>query len=955
MRFNIPLDPLSKGENKTRKYPLLRGVRGVFSLIVFIIGFNVQAQLFEQDSIPQYDFIRYDLNRLSVKDSSTLGPFFEKLWVIESKDSTKARILHIGDSHIQAGYFSGKVRECLHNGLGCGTRERGFVFPYGLAHTNGPINYGAKYTGDWKGFKSSSNITHSDWGLTGISASTKDDSTTLKIYSNNHTFESYRFSKVRLFYRDTADAFKVSLTADGIDSVAITMDDFGCYKTFDLQGISDTLYFTFTKDSLDLESGFILQGIDLLSDFPGLSYSEVGVNGAKVKSFLRCQDFNAQLSTVNPDLIVVSLGTNDAYNINFDDSVFYYYYDSLIQIVKASAPEASIILTTPGDAKRYRKTLMKENIVIRNAILKLAKQHNASVWDFFNIMGGYGSINKWYEAKLCSADRLHFNEKGYHLQGDLFYAAIANAYNDYTAERRVKPLIIKEGVDYDKLISGIFTHDPKEPMFFSHYLFWIFFSVFFLIYAFVYKNLKARSVYLFAISLFFYYKAGGFYFSLLILSTLIDYFIGNRIFNSSEQGTKKGWLTLSVILNLGLLFFFKYTGFFVDSLNQVLGTDFKAYNVFAGLGNLFSSGNFDVTAIILPVGISFYTFQTISYSVDIYREKIQPVKSIFDFGFYVSFFPQLVAGPIVRANEFIPQIYKEYKLTYQDFSRASILIIGGLFKKMVISDYISTNFVDRVFESPLKYSGFENLMGAYGYTIQIYCDFSAYSDIAIGLALLLGFSLPLNFNKPYLSTNITDFWRRWHISLSSWLRDYLYIPLGGNRKGKIRTYINLFITMLLGGLWHGAALKFVIWGGLHGVALAVHKGVTARLPKISDSKNLILKFLSWALTFHFVVFCWVFFRAPNWESINQFFGQIIYKFDWLHIKNYLSAPEYVTIFTVILFGYISHMIPDKFELKVQQIFSNKWWPSVGVIGILTIIFIYQFKSSEIQPFIYFQF
>ena len=924
-------------------------------ILLCLIGVQLNAQLFEEDSIPQYDFVRYDLNRLSVKDSSTLGPFFDKLWTIETKDSTKARILHIGDSHIQAGYFSGKVRECLHKGLGCGTRERGFVFPFGLAHTNGPINYGAKYTGTWNGFKSASNITKSDWGLSGISASTKDDSTTLKIYSNNHTFDAYRFNRVRLFYKDTADAFKISLRADGIDSVQVSEDDFGCYKTFTLQGVSDTLYFTFSKDSLDEEFGLIIQGIDLLSDYPGLSYSEVGANGAKVKSFLRCQDFTSQLSTVNPDLVVLSLGTNDAYNLSFDDSVFFHHYDSLIQIIKASAPESAIILTTPGDAKRYRKTLMKENIVIRNSILKLAKKHNASVWDFFNIMGGYGSINNWYEAKLASSDRLHFNEKGYHLQGSLLYAALANAYNDYTAKRRVKPLIINEGVDYDKLISGIFTHNPKEPMFFSHYLFWIFFTVFFLIYAFVYKNLKARSIYLFGISLFFYYKAGGFYFSLLILSTLIDYFIGNQIFEAKNQSKQKRWLTLSVFLNLALLFFFKYTGFFIDTANQLLGTNFKAYNVFAGLGNVISSGNFDITQIILPVGISFYTFQTISYSVDIYRKKIQPVKSIFDFGFYVSFFPQLVAGPIVRANEFIPQIYKEYKLTYQDFSRACILIMGGLFKKMVISDYISTNFVDRVFESPLKYSGFENLMGAYGYAIQIYCDFSAYSDIAIGLALLLGFSLPVNFNKPYLSTNITDFWRRWHISLSSWLRDYLYIPLGGNRKGKVRTYVNLFITMLLGGLWHGAALKFIIWGGLHGTALGAHKAVTAKFPKLAESKNILLRFFSWALTFHFVVFCWIFFRAPDWPDIGYIFNQIFYNFDWEHIQNYLSAPEYVTIFTVVLFGYIMHLVPDKFEIRIQHIFANKWWPIIGVISILTIIFIYQFKSSEIQPFIYFQF
>lgn len=921
--------------------------------LLLLFGPLLKAQLLEAEKIPQYDFIRYDLNRLSVKDSTTLGCFFEKVWQFESRDSGKARIMHIGDSHIQAGYFTGKVRECIHKGLGCGTRERGFVFPFGLAHTNGPTNYAAQYSGNWNGFKSASNNTQSDWGIAGISASTKDDSTTLKIYSNNHTFDAYSFDKVRLFYKDKSDAFTVYLNADKADSIEVTKDDNGCFLSFDILGGTDTLYFTFRKDSNDLESTFLMQGIELLNDDPGITYSEVGVNGARVKSFLRCDDFTSQLATVHPDLVILSLGVNDAYNLNFDDSLFYSYYDSLINIIKATLPKANIILTTPGDGKRYRKTLLKENLLIRNKILRLAKSNNCAVWDFFKVMGGLGSVNNWFTSGLIAQDYLHFNENGYNLQGALFYKALSVSYNNYTAKRRVRPLIVKEGVDYYNFFIGMFTYNPKEPMFFSHYLFWVFFSFFFIIYAFVYKKLELRSFYLFVISLFFYFKAGGFYFSLLILSTLIDYFIGNKIFNSKRQVKRKSWLALSVSLNLLLLFFFKYSGFFTDSINALFGTGFKPYNVFAGIGNMFSSGRFEVAEIILPVGISFYTFQTISYSVDIFRKKVEPVKRIVDFAFYVSFFPQLVAGPIVRANEFIPQIYKPFKVTYKQISRACLLIIGGLFKKMVISDYISTNFVDRVFESPLKYSGFENLMGSYGYTIQIYCDFSAYSDIAIGLALLLGFKLPNNFNQPYLSSNITDFWRRWHISLSSWLKDYLYIPLGGNKKGKVRTYINLFLTMLLGGLWHGASLKFIIWGGLHGFALALHKIFKGLFP--SRKSTLISSFFSWLITFHFVVFCWVFFRAPNWEIITQVFTQIAYNFDFSHILSYLENPSYIIIFTVMGLGYLMHLIPDSVELGIENVFSNKWWPTLGFVAVLAVVLIYQFKSSEIQPFIYFQF
>lgn len=932
-------------------------MRRAFVILVLWIGGISQsyAQFFELDTIPKFDFVRYDLNKLSVRDSTTLGPLFEKIWTFESTKKGKAKILHIGDSHIQAGYFSGKVRECLHKGLGCGTRERGFVFPFGLAHTNGPVNYAAQYTGNWQGFKSASSSEDSQWGLAGISASTKDDSTTLKIYSNNHTFESYQFKKVKIFYRDDSNAFDLRLRSERNDSIVTREDDFGCFKVFEFPHSVDTLYFTFLKDSLDKESAFLIQGIELESDEPGITYSEVGVNGAKVKSFLRCNDLTSQLATLSPDLIIISLGINDAYNLNFDDALFYNHYDSLIGIVKATLPNARLLLTTPGDGKRYKKAPLKENLFIRNSILRLAKKHNAAVWDLFKIMGGFMSVDQWSNANLVSYDFLHLNEKGYQLQGQLFYSAIANSYNDYTSSRRVKPLIVNEGIDYDKLVSSIFLYDSNNPMFFSQYLFWVFFSLFFVVYAFIYKRLQLRSFYLFAISLFFYYKAGGFYFSLLIVSTVLDYLIGKKIFSSEKKVIGRRWLILSVFLNLLLLCFFKYSSFFTEALNSLLDTDFKAYNVFAGFGNVFAGGSFDVHEIILPVGISFYTFQTISYTVDLYRKKIEPVKNIIDFGFYISFFPQLVAGPIVRASEFIPQLYKPYALSYEKFARAGLLIIGGLFKKMVISDYISSNFVDRVFEAPLKYSGFENLMGSYGYAIQIYCDFSAYSDIAIGLALLLGFTLPQNFNQPYLSTNITDFWRRWHMSLSSWLRDYLYIPLGGNKKGKIRTYINLFLTMLLGGLWHGASLKFIVWGGLHGSALAVHKVFNSLLSSKNSVPSLFSKCIGWFFTFHFVVFCWIFFRAPDYETIVNMLGQITFHFGLSHVVAYLSAPNYIPIFLMMLLGFVLHLIPDSFEVKIQRIFANKFWPAVGFVAVLMVLLMYQFKTSEIQPFIYFQF
>jgi D-alanyl-lipoteichoic acid acyltransferase DltB (MBOAT superfamily) len=369
--------------------------------------------------------------------------------------------------------------------------------------------------------------------------------------------------------------------------------------------------------------------------------------------------------------------------------------------------------------------------------------------------------------------------------------------------------------------------------------------------------------------------------------------------------------------------------------------------------------SFNVSTIILPVGISFFTFQTISYTFDIYRNKVKPVNNIIDFGFYVSFFPQLVAGPIVRAAEFVPQLYQKFKLSAREFSHALFLILNGLLKKMLISDYISINFVDRVFESPLSYSGFENAMAVYGYSLQIYCDFSGYTDIAIGVALLLGFRLPINFNSPYKAVNITEFWHRWHISLSSWLRDYLYIPLGGNRKGELRKNINLLITMLLGGLWHGAHLRFIIWGGIHGITLVIHKQWT-RLMKYFNpnykqlhTRSRTGNFLSVFFTFHVVTFAWIFFRAQNMHKAKQMISQIFTKFNFDLIPKIIAS--YQEIFGIILIGFILHWLPDNFKEKYRGWFIKTPLAVKIIIVILVVFIIYQVKEAAIQPFIYFKF
>ena len=540
-------------------------------------------------------------------------------------------------------------------------------------------------------------------------------------------------------------------------------------------------------------------------------------------------------------------------------------------------------------------------------------------------------------------------------------------------------------------VENWFVYNPKEPLLFNTGLFLGMFLIFYFVYAFLRKTFYLRLVYVIMFSLFFYYKSSGVYFLLLILSSVVDYNLSGVIYRETRESWRKFYIVISVILNLGLLGYFKYMNFMIGTYNDLFQGDFALHK------------------ILLPVGISFYTFQSISYIIEIYRKEIVPTNNYIEYLFFVSFFPQLVAGPIVRAKDFLPQIYQKLHLTKDDVNNALFLIIGGLLKKTVISDYISINFVDRVFDAPTSYTAFENLMASYGYAIQIYCDFSGYSDMAIGVAMLLGFKLPTNFRTPYQSASITEFWRRWHISLSTWLKDFLYISIGGNRKGSFAgflfpalfffgliiwgisyssvshipliisvsslvvfgltfilskdrektmfTNVNLLTTMLLGGLWHGASLRFIIWGALHGMGLAVHKIFVEFFPKKEREKNAwdyIWRFFSVLLTFHFVAFCWLFFRAKDFDTALQIMRNIgNLEFDpqqWLVI-----IQGYKNVFWLMLAGYVWHFLPNGITRNMKLAFDRT--PLVGKAIILGFVYwiVYATATAGPQPFIYFQF
>lgn len=503
-----------------------------------------------------------------------------------------------------------------------------------------------------------------------------------------------------------------------------------------------------------------------------------------------------------------------------------------------------------------------------------------------------------------------------------------------------------------QILLDIFLFDPEKPMIFTRLFFWLFYAVVLLVYSIIYKERAARNVFLFAVSLFFYWKTSGLFFLILVFSTVSDFYLGNLIHYSRRKRWKKFGVIMSVLVNLFMLSYFKYAYLFVDTVNALFNLDIGVMNHLALWSNRLTGTHFDVSMILLPVGISFYTFQTISYTVDVYRGKVDPVKHILDFGFYVSFFPQLVAGPIVRASEFIPQLYKRYSLSYQEFGYALFLILKGLFKKMVIGDYLALNFIDRVFANPTVFSGFENLMALFGYSLQVYVDFSGYTDIAIGAALLLGFRLPRNFNSPYKATSVGNFWKRWHISLSSWLRDYLYIPLGGNRRGRIMTDVNLMITMLLGGLWHGASWQFLVWGGLNGVGLVVYK-LWKRISPYEKSKHWAARFWKILNTFLFITFTRIWFRSESMEKANQLIRQVTREFNVSIIPEVLW--NYRLVFMIMALGYFTHWVPERWKQALLNWFIRiPIWAKV-LITVLVIFTIYQSWSAGLQPFIYFQF
>jgi D-alanyl-lipoteichoic acid acyltransferase DltB (MBOAT superfamily) len=433
---------------------------------------------------------------------------------------------------------------------------------------------------------------------------------------------------------------------------------------------------------------------------------------------------------------------------------------------------------------------------------------------------------------------------------------------------------------------------------------------------------------------YYFYGCWDWRFTALLAFCSVSNYLGGRWLAATEHpGRRKAILLVGLLANGGVLGFFKYYGFFVSS----------ALNVLAAMG---WRPNVTLLEVVLPVGISFFTFQGISYFVDVYRRQLEASKSLADILLYISFFPQLVAGPIVRASTFLPQLQKPPAPNAIDGSRALTLIMGGLIKKTVIANYIGTELVDPFFQSPSDYSGPDSLFAIYGWAVQVYCDFSAYSDIAIGVAELLGYRFPHNFNQPYRASSLREYWRRWHISLSTWLRDYIYYPLGGSRAGRLRTYVNLYLVFLFGGLWHGADWTFVMWGLVHGTGLCVERFVRRRMPAREWPRwTYIIGLLA---TFHFVCVARIFFRSPSFDIALQCFRSL-----GAWSEPLTMATPFVVVLVVVGLGI--HFIPPKWSEAAQTAFGRMPLVAQGAALGLFLVLLSVMAPEGVAPFIYFQF
>jgi alginate O-acetyltransferase complex protein AlgI len=967
----------------------MRPFRSFLLLLIFLVCLTLVFNIFpvkeiisglSETQVPDTSLIAVtpvisDTTLITAESDTTdpMAAFLDSL----SGSNGQVRIMYYGDSQVEGDRITYYLRQLLREGRG-GTGPGLFLPVMPVMYTK---TLWIRSSSNWKRYNylsyKSGELSHNNLGPfmavcrylpDGVSSAVPEKAYVRIRPSNYSDSSASYYERIRIFYSLRKGKVKINIKTDDNQLFADTLTSGeGVHEVVcGIKGASEALIEFEGKVSPDI------YGITIESK-RGVILDNLPQRGSAGLEFTMVDRDNLKeiYNMLSPDLIILHYGLNIVKNVRNDYS---YYKNALyrqLTALKEMAPTAQVLVIGVTDMAQNEGDTIKpyKNIpAIIRAQKEAAAEAGTAFWDSYDAMGGSRSIVEWAERKppLAQSDYVHFTYPGSDTLSKMLNEALFRTkLNDTLKVTETDslltilpvPEIETEVADTGKLsvvsvISQIFSYNSDKPFIFSSSAFWLFLLLVLAWYSLVYKKLFLRNFYLLIVSLFFYYKTGGLFLFLLVFVTIIDFTCGYLINKSERKNIRRLFIVLSLVSNLAILAYFKYAGFIVGTVNDLAGTNFQVYDFLASFSNLRLGTTFDVSSIILPAGISFFTFQSLSYTIDIYRRRIEPVRNIIDFGFYVSFFPQLVAGPIVRASEFIPQLYADFSLSKREFSHALFMISKGLIKKIVISDFIAVNFVDRIFDAPVMFSGFENLMAVYGYGLQIYCDFSGYTDIAIGVALILGFRLPVNFNSPYKAAGLSDFWKRWHISLSRWLKDYLYISLGGNRKGKFRTGLNLMITMLLGGLWHGASLRFVIWGGLHGAGLIFDR-IWDSIIGIRFKSNWFGRILAVFFTFNFVNFCWIFFRAPDMDSAIMMFRQIGENFSPGSYPALLTT--YSSVFLLILTGYLIHFLPENVKESYRGLFIRMPLLLQLLAVMMVAVLLLQMRTTEVMPFIYFRF
>ncbi len=844
----------------------------------FLIPKNLIPNFLSEKFYPEQDILK--IENPIFENTNGLKPFFEKLKILENKKNNKVKIIHYGDSLIWGDILTSKIKSRFQEKFGNGGLGLVPIF-----------EYRERYFSDYKNFNSERNFQKFHLNHR------QNKNEILGFLGEGFIPNSNQFS---LNYKSDFEEIEIYLRSlDKLKSPEIEIENQN-YKT-EKFGLSTKLFLENKNETIKLKSNqkLVLDTVGL-ENKSGLVYSSVARQGIELVDLQILDENFSSINLYNPDLIILQFGINESQNIYTKNFLNLEKYKTDLEntiLFIQNKSKAKILLISPFERVYPNGKPMIEILDMISVQKEILQKYKIPYLNLYELLGGKGQNEKLFLDKIIQSDRTHLTLIGGEKIGNLIYEEIESEYFKFLGQEKIK----KDKSDKEKL--------NKAILFNSKEFFYFFLTV--LILSFILPKFR---IYIFGLASIYFYSSYNFdILALLLISILIAYLVGIKI-EKANLFKKNLVLSIAIIFFLGILIYFKYTYFILSILKIPI-----------------------YLKIILPVGISFYTFQLISYLVDIYRKDINPEKNFFKFLLYILFFPQLVAGPIIRAKDFLTKFNNQthFKIKFFHFKDGVFLFSIGILKKL-LADNLSDSGVDKIFSTPEMFSTTEILVGIYSFTAQIYLDFSGYSDMAIGLAKILGFRLTKNFNLPYSAFTITEFWKKWHISLSNWFRDYLYIPLGGNKKN---IFSNLWVVMLLCGLWHGASFTFIIWGFFHGLIL-----ILERIFYLRESKNLFRKFL----TFNLVTFGWVIFRTSNLDSLYRIFNSIIqFKFYFLNQEFWVLA--FLILFFIYQFFGLRwiHFLRKKNYKLDEFIFGS----SFGLI-LITVIY---FSKLNTKAFIYFEF